>query len=134
MLLRQHFRRHDVGRGGLHLVVQAAHHAAFALHHCLESVLCDFRRIVLFVRADLGVHHVGAAEKFRFGRPRHEARHRDMGLFQLFPQRVGKGIEKRLGAVIDGLIGARHEACDRSCDEDAAFALGTHVAADLWIR
>ena len=131
VLLRQRFRRHDVGGRGLQLVLPAADHVAFALHHRLEAVLGDVGRIVLLVRPDLGIQHVGALEEFGLGRARHQAGHRDAGVLELFPQREGEGVEERLGAVVDGLIGARHEAGDRAGDQDAAIALCAHVAADL---
>ena len=46
-------------------------------------------------------------------------------------QREGERIEERLGAVVDRLVGAGHEAGDRAGDQDAAAAAPPHVAADL---
>ena len=47
------------------------------------------------------------------------------------PERIGEGIEKGLCAVVDGLIGARHQLGDRADNENLAGAARAHVAADL---
>ena len=84
-----------------------------------------------FACADLGVQHVGALEELGLGRARHQAGHGDAGVLQLVAQREGEGVDERLGAVVDRLEGARHEAGDRAGDQDAALAARAHVAADL---
>src|SRR5205085_8836348 len=40
-------------------------------------------------------------------------------------------IDERLGAVVDRVEAARHEAGNRAGDEDPAAAAGAHLAADL---
>jgi len=40
-------------------------------------------------------------------------------------------VQERLRRIVHGLIGAWHEAGDRARDQDAALALGAHVAAHL---
>src|SRR5436190_16267788 len=59
VLLRQCFRRHDVGSRFRHLLVPSADHAAFASHHHLESDLGDLRRTVVFIRPHPCIRHVG---------------------------------------------------------------------------
>ena len=79
---------------------------------------------------DLRVQHVRALEEVRLGGPRHQARHRDAGIFQLGTQRKGERIDECFGAVVDGLIGARHEAGDRAGQQDATLAPAAHRPAD----
>ena len=96
-----------------------------------KPVLATSAGSSFFGRADLGVHHVGALEEFGLGGARHQAGHGDAGVLQLGAQREGEGVEERLGAVVDRLEGAGHEAGDRAGDQDPAAAAGPHVAADL---
>jgi len=55
----------------------------------------------ILIRADVGIHHIGAPEEFGFGCARHQTGHGHIGFLQLFLQRVGEGIEKGFGAVVD---------------------------------
>ena len=52
-------------------------------------------------------------------------------VLDLVPQGEGERVDEGLGAVVDRLVGPRHEAGNRAGDQDAAGALGAHVAADL---
>src|SRR4029453_15451217 len=107
-----------------------AYHVAIAAHHGVEASLCDVGGIVLLLRADFGVDHVGTLKEIGLGRSRHEAGDGDPGVFQLRAQRKGERINERLRAIIDCLVSAGHEAGDRSGDQDASLASRAHVAAD----
>ena len=131
VLLGEHAGGRDVRDGALELVLPAAHHVAIAAHHGVEASLCDVGGIVLLLRADFGVEHVGTLKEIGLGRARHEAGDGDPGPFQLRAQREGERINERLRAIIDCLVSAGHEAGDRSGDQDASLAARAHVAADF---
>ena len=48
------------------------------------------------IRADVGIHHIGAPEEFGFGCARHQTGHGHNGFLQLFLQRVEKESRKAL--------------------------------------
>lgn len=130
MLLGQHPRGGHARDRGLQLVLPAGDDIAVAAHHRLEPHLGDVRRIVLGLGAHLRIEHVGPLEELRLGGARHEARHRDAAVLQLGAQRERERIDERLGAVVDRMEGAGHEARDRPRDEDPAAALCPHVLSD----
>jgi hypothetical protein len=51
MLSRQRLCRHHVGGCGLQLILPAAHDAALARHHRLETILRHLGRVTLFLGA-----------------------------------------------------------------------------------
>jgi len=67
----------DVCDRGLQLVVPGPSPRPVAVHHRLEALARDERRIVLLRPANLGVHHAHSFEEIRLGRTRHQARHRN---------------------------------------------------------
>ena len=62
------------------------------------------------ILADLGIHRICATEEFSLGCTGHQTSDGDSAVAQLLAQREGEGIEKRLGAIIDGLEAAGQEA------------------------
>jgi hypothetical protein len=121
----------DVRDRGLQLVLPAAHHIAVAAHHRVEAGLRHVGGVVFFLCADLGVHHVGALKEIGLGRTRHEARYGHAGVLQLMPDGEAEGVDEGFAAVVDGLVAARREACDRTGDEDATVAARPHLAPDF---
>src|SRR6478672_12699434 len=81
VLLGEYAGGRDVRDGALELVLPAAHHVAIAAHHGVEASLCDVGGIVLLLRADFGVEHVGTLKEIGLGRARHEAGDGDPGAF-----------------------------------------------------
>ena len=99
----------DVGDRRLQFVLPAGHRPGrLALHYRVEALAGDIGGIVLFRSADLGVHHVSALKELCLGRARHQAGDGDTAILHLVAQGIGKGVEERLGGVVDRLIGPRH--------------------------
>src|SRR5204863_216123 len=91
----------------------------------------DIGRIVLFRGTYLGVHHIGALEEFGFGRTGHQAGDGDAAVVQLVAQRIGKRVQKRLAAAVDGLISPGHQSRDGAGDEDLASSYPMPVEAPV---
>ena len=130
MLFGENAGRGDVRNRRLQLVLPAADDVAVASHHRVEPHARHISRIVLLALPDFGVQHVGALEEVGFGGARHETRHGDAGVLQFGAQREGERIDERFGAVVDGLIGAGHEAGDGPGEQNAALATTAHRPAD----
>ena len=131
VLFGEDARRRDAGNRGAHLVHAAADDVAVALHHGVEADLRDIGGILFLRLADLRVLHLGTLEEVGLGGTRHEAGHRDAGSFQLGAQRERERINEGLRPVVDRLIGAGHEAGDRTGEQDASRTTRPHAAADV---
>jgi len=94
-----------------------------------KPVFCDVGGIVLRLRGDFGVEHVGTLKKSVSVAP--GMRQVTVTPEPLRAQREGERINERLRAIIDCLVSAGHEAGDRSGDQDASLASRAHVAADF---
>jgi hypothetical protein len=103
MLLGQHFRRHDVGRLHLQLVLEADDDLRLALLHRLEAEARNVRGIVLLSLPDLGVHEIRTLEKLRVRRSRHQAGYRDARVLELVPQRLRERVHEGLARVVNRL-------------------------------
>jgi hypothetical protein len=132
--LGQRFCWGHIGHCRLQFVLPAGDDVALTLHHRLEAGLSDLHRIVLLLLPERGVEHVGSREELGLGRAGHQARDRYAGVLQSVPKREREGVNKRLGAAIDCLETAGHEAGHGTGDEDTALPAGTHVAPDFLNR
>src|SRR3954449_2350572 len=95
---------HEAARAALHLRLERMRDdALLAGHQRLEAVLRDVRRVVLVVRADLRVEHVGALEELGLGRTWHERGDRYVRVLELLAQRERERLDERLRGVVDGL-------------------------------
>ncbi len=115
----------------LKLVLHARDDIALAIHHRLESDARDFGGIrLVLLRADLRIHQIRALEELGIGDARHETGHGHARVLELIAKRPGERIDERFRAVVDRLIGAGHEAGNRSGEQDAPLVTAAHVLAD----
>src|SRR5258706_10863302 len=106
-------------------------HASFAMHHGAEAGESNIERAVLLALPDAGVHHAGLLEERRLGCAGHEAGDGDAFVFNLMAKPIGEAVNEGFCAVIDSLVGAWHEARDRSGNENAAVVAIHHIPAEL---
>ncbi len=69
--------------------------------------------------------------KFRFDQPKCQNRTRHTLVFKFLIDRLAERVHECFGRIIDGLIGARHEARGGSKAQDLTFASGCHLIAEL---
>jgi hypothetical protein len=131
MLLCEHASWSYICHGRLSLVLQTADNIAVAAHHRVKAYLGNAGGFVFVSGSHGRIHHIGPFEEFGVCRAGHQTGHRDVSIPQLFPQRVGKGIEKGFGAIIDGLKAARNEADDRSRDQNPPRIPPADIVANL---
>ena len=128
VLLSEHRCRSYVGDRRLELIVPATDDIAFTIHHGAESGLGDVCGIVLLALPNFRVEHIGSLEKICFGRARHQARDRHAAIGDLGSEGERERVEERLAGVVDGLIRAGNEACDRADDENPALSASSHAS------
>ena len=114
VLLRQHASRRHVGNRRLQFVLPATDDVSVATHHSVEANAGDVGRIILRGLPHLRIEHVRSFEEVGFGRAWHQAGDGDTGVLQLGAKGERERIYKCLRAVVDRVIGARHEPRNRA--------------------